>query len=188
MFRNFWKKRELIMPKALKHIKNDKQFNQWINIQFNKSWVVHLQKTTQGNSNTLNYLGRYIKRPPIGETRIKYYDGKYVTFEYFDHKDSKKYLSTIPVYQFIARIIAHIPDKGFRVIRYYGWLANQKRKLLLPIVFQILNCFLNKKFTKITWRQMIISCFDFDPLFCYPCQETMLFSGSYFPPPNNKVS
>ena len=55
MFRNFWKKGELIMPKALRHIKNDKQFNQWINIQFNKSWVVHLQKTTQGNSNTLNF-------------------------------------------------------------------------------------------------------------------------------------
>ena len=171
------------MPKQLKYIKTNAQFNQWMDQQFNKSWVVHLQKTTQGNYNTLTYLGRYIKRPPIGETRIKKYDGKNVTYQYFDHKTKKKYISTIQVFKFIALMISHIPDKGFRVIRYYGWLANQKRKSLLPKVFALLNCFYNVKFTKIKWRKMILKTFNFDPLACYSCKETMLFSGSYYPPP-----
>ena len=33
----------------------------------------------------VDYLDKYLKRPPIGETRIKLYDGKTVTYEYLDH-------------------------------------------------------------------------------------------------------
>ena len=33
------------------------------------------------------YISIGIKRPPIGETRIKHYDGKMVTYAFYDHHD-----------------------------------------------------------------------------------------------------
>ena len=39
---------------------------------------------------------------------------------------------------FIKRLVQHIPDKGFRMIRYYGFLANCLRSRLLPIVYNLL--------------------------------------------------
>ncbi len=73
----------------------------------------------------VDYLAKYLKRPPIGETRIKSYDGKFVSFEYLDHYNNTKEIMTLPVLEFISRLISHIPDKYFKNIRYYGFLANR---------------------------------------------------------------
>lgn len=37
-------------------------------------------------------------------------------------------------FEFITRFIQHLPEKGFRLIRYFGFLANRSRTLLLPVV------------------------------------------------------
>lgn len=73
----------------------------------------------------VEYLGKYLKRPPLGETRIKHYDGTTVTFEYLDHYTYIKETLTLPVLNFIERLICHIPDNNFRNIRYYRFLANR---------------------------------------------------------------
>lgn len=172
------------MPKPLKHINSYSKLNEWIDQEiFSKTWVVHLQKTTDDKNRTLKYLGRYLKRPPIGEARIKLYDGNNVTFEYFDHKTKLKTQTTMHAKKFIALLISHIHDKGFRAVRYYGFLANRNRKNLLPIVFAVLGLYYDKLFPKLKWRALIINSFNDDPLACYQCKETMLFAGTYLPPP-----
>ena len=87
----------------------------------------------------VEYLGKYIKRPPIGETRIKLYDGKTVTFEYLDHYTNIKETMALPVLDFIERLLCHIPDKHFRNIRYYGFLSNRLKGKLLPSVYKLLH-------------------------------------------------
>ncbi len=47
--------------------------------------------------NNVDYLGKYLKRPPIGETRIKQYDGKTVSYEYLDHYTDTQEIMTLPV-------------------------------------------------------------------------------------------
>ena len=41
----------------------------------------------------------------------------------------------MPVMNFIARLIRHIPDRNFKMIRYYGFLSNRTRGEKLPLVY-----------------------------------------------------
>ena len=42
-----------------------------------------------------------------------------VTFHYNRHEDDQLVVETIPVMDFIARLIQHIPEKHFKQIRYF---------------------------------------------------------------------
>ncbi|CAH1560904.1 hypothetical protein THF1C08_1120002 [Vibrio jasicida] len=37
----------------------------------------------------MNYLGRYLKRPPISASRLRHYSGGTVVFKYLDHRGGK---------------------------------------------------------------------------------------------------
>jgi hypothetical protein len=92
---------------------------------------------------------------------------------------------TLPVLEFIGRLIAHIPDRYFRNIRYYGFLATRVRGQLLPRVRQLLGQVANlphsaqKVYT--SWRKMLLSSFGKDPLRCPSCGFLMALSFIVFP-------
>ena len=46
------------------------------------------------------------------------YDGVFVTFHYNRHEDEKYVEETLPAMDFIKRLIRHIPEKHFKMIRY----------------------------------------------------------------------
>lgn len=172
----------LKLPANLKHITSKHAFYSWLQISYRKTWVVHLQKQTDNRKQNIEYLGKYLKRPPIGETRIKNYDGKFVTYQFFDHYTNTTQYLKLPVLDFIARLISHVPDKHFRNIRYYGFLSNRTSSKLLPLVYKLLNMtrlFLAK--ISIRWRDLIKKTFLFDPTACPCCNKQMQFSLAIFP-------
>jgi len=79
------------------------------------------------------YIGRYLRHPAIADSRIIFYDKKIVRFCYLDHKVKKRVVSEMSVMEFISAIIQHIPDKNFKMIRYYG-LYSRKGKKKVKIV------------------------------------------------------
>ena len=184
LLREEFKKNNLILPPHLQHCTSYTTFNSWTSQFYNKTWVVHLNTQSNNMKNNVDYLGKYLKRPPIGVTRIKHYDGKTVAYEYLDHYTDTKEIMTLPVLDFIARLICHIPDKNFRNIRYYGFLSNRLRGKLLPIVYKLLNS-KNRINTKvyIPWRNMIQNSFKYDPLKCPICKSFMALKSVVF---NNK--
>ena len=122
----------------------------------------------------VDYLGKYLKRPPIGETRIKHYDGKTVTYEYLDHYTDVTEIMSLPVLDFISRLICHIPDKNFRNIRNYGFLSTRLRGKLLPTVYKLINTkhvLTTKVYTP--WRTMIQTAYNYDPIRCPLCKSLM---------------
>lgn len=182
LFRNEFKNGNLKLPQYLKHIKTYSAFCSWTGIFYNKTWVVELGKQSKNMKHIIEYLGKYLKRPPISETRIKNYDGQFVTYEYLDHYTNTIEVMTLPVLDFIARLIMHIPDKNFRNIRYYGFLANRLRGVLLPIVLTLIGATGNiLKKVYITWRDMIKRSFNFDPLKCPNCGTIMILQRVVFP-------
>lgn len=188
LFREQYKAGNLKLPPALKHIKNYDAFNSWLNFLYNKQWVVHLQKSSDDHKRNIDYLGKYLKRPPIGETRIKKYDGERVTFQYLDHYDNTQKNTTIDVMDFIGRLISHIPDKNFRSVRYYRFLANRVRGKLLPLVHKLINSTANlAKSFYITWRNLIAISFGFDPLICPKCHIDMQLTDVCFSGSNSKI-
>lgn len=189
LLRKEFKEKRLKLPPHLKHVKTYNTFVSWTTQFYNKTWNVFLNHQDDNMKHNVDYLGKYIKRPPIGETRIKKYDGKFVTYEYLDHYTNTKNLMTLPALEFIARLIRHIPDKNFRVIRYYGFLSNRLSGKLLPVVYKLLamkNVITKKIYT--SWRRMILDVFHYDPLNCPYCNIPMLQAYSVFQLSANLIS
>jgi Putative transposase/Transposase zinc-binding domain len=79
------------------------------------------------------YVARYVRHPAIANSRICGYNGREVTFWYVDQEDVKHY-ETMSVEEFISAIIQHVPERQFKMIRYYGsycrkWKSRYKRYL-----------------------------------------------------------
>ena len=125
------------------------------------------------------YIGRYLGRPVIATSRIDKYDGNFVTFHYNRHEDDKYVVETIPVIEFISRLIQHIPEKHFKMIRYGGLYARHREidnSLLRIISKEKRHIF--RSFNK--WRTAILSAFGYDPLICPDCGHSMDFLELYF--------
>ena len=97
-----------------------------------------------------------------------------------DHKTKTHKNFTLNIEQFIARFIQHIPDEGFRMIRYYGFLANRVRKKLLPAVYELIGQKEPYTTKAPTYAELIKKNFGFDPLACILCGQQLIFTGVNF--------
>ena len=61
-----------------------------------------------------------------GASRIDKYDGDFVSFHYNRHEDDAYIEETLPVMEFIGRLIRHIPEKHYKMIRYGGIYARRR--------------------------------------------------------------
>ena len=124
----------------------------------------------------IKYVGRYLGRPVIANSRIDKYDGDSVTFHYNRHEDDVYVEETIPALDFIRRLIVHIPEKNFKMMRYYGLYAkHHKQESKLFKRNKNLSGPEYKDFFSLwlKWRALILSCFKIDPLRCPKCGKTM---------------
>lgn len=127
----------------------------------------------------VKYIGRYLGRPVIATSRIDKYDGEMVTFHYNRHEDEQYIEETIPAMEFIQRLIRHIPEKHFKMIRYGGIYARHREidsKLCRAISRSKHHIY--RSFNQ--WRTAILSSFGYDPLVCPDCQHRMEFLELYF--------
>lgn len=93
-----------------------------------EGFYVHAPKQDGNVKAQLGYIGRYIRRPAISVERIREYDGEYITFRYHDKADDIDKEEKITVKEFMARLIRHIPDENFKMIRHYGLYARRIKK------------------------------------------------------------
>lgn len=67
------------------------------------------------------------------------FSGGAVVHHYYDHHSQQYRRQTLSQEEMIRRYISHIPAHHFKMIRYYGFLANRKRGSLLPKVYDTLD-------------------------------------------------
>jgi hypothetical protein len=119
-------------PKSKHFLKQYPLFASMINKLWNLTWYAYIGASLLDPRFSVQYIGRYTKRAVMAEYRIVYYDGKIVRFSYKDYAEGGKtsYI-TLKVHTFIGRLIRHIPDKYFPMIRYAGLFANRWKKQYL---------------------------------------------------------
>jgi len=128
---------------------------------------------------TIKYIPRYLGRPVIVSSRIDKYDIDSVTFHYKRHENGQLVTETVPVLNFIKRLIVHIPEHHFKMLRYYGLYAkhhkqeSKLRKCISPEKRKFLRGTLD-------WRQSILISFGYDPLRCPKCGASMLVLEVYY--------
>ena len=81
--------------------------------------------------------------------------------------------------KFIKRLIRHIPEKHFKMIRYGGLYARHREiDKNLHLAISKAKRHTLRDFNK--WRTAILSSFGYDPLKCPDCKHEMLFLELYF--------
>ena len=92
-----------------------------------KGFYVHAKTEIKSAKVAAKYIGRYIGRPAIAESRILDYDGENVTFKYTRHDENKEIIDTVPVYEFIKKLIIQIPEKNFKMIRNFDIYSRRSK-------------------------------------------------------------
>ncbi len=101
-----------------------------------QNWVVHCRHAGSGEK-ALDYLGRYVFRIAITNSRIEAFQNGQVTFRYRDNRTQQLQRVTLSAEEFIRRFLRHVLPKGFVKVRGYGlWSAQatadlQKARTLL---------------------------------------------------------
>jgi hypothetical protein len=112
----------------------------WLRPLFRKNWVVYSKPPFGGPEYVLQYLGRYTHRVAISNHRLVSLADSQVTFRWRDSADhNQKKLMTLSLDEFLRRFLLHLLPKGFVRIRHFGFLANRRRSMLLPLCFSALG-------------------------------------------------
>lgn len=149
--------------------------------KYDKGFYVRAKKNEFPNSKkAISYVLRYCGRPCFAQYRIiDIDDDDFIYFWYQRHEDDKFVIEKIHIFEFIARLIRHIPDKNFKTIRYYGIYASRSHKLMSTCKLLISKEKLPfyKSLTK--WRNLLIMTFNIDPLKCPNCGAIMEFKFGF---------
>ncbi|XEV12241.1 transposase (plasmid) [Vibrio alginolyticus] len=157
-------------------VRHEKDWSAFLTSQYCRRWKLHFAKKTNQLHKTVNYLGRYLKRPPISGSRLRHYSkGGQLTFEYLNHHTGEKEELTLTAEELICRLIEHIPDKHFKMIRYYGFLSNRRRGDMLPKVYDALEMESKDAPALPCYASMLKKHANVDPYECLLCKEGLEF-------------
>lgn len=146
--------------------------------QYAKYWQVHCAKPHKNPKKDIEYLGRYIKRPAIANSRLVHYNGTALLFKFLNHRNKQTQYIELHPFEFITRFTQHLPEKGFRLIRYFGFLSNRLCAQLLPLVSALFQHQPNPK--RHTWAFRVTQRSGNNPLTCILCKHILRLSFLLF--------
>lgn len=181
-----FKKDKLIIPKSIDH----SNLKNWISRLKQKQWIVSIQKPLNDIKQIIGYVGRYSKRTCISEYKITNLSRTHVSFAFNDYKNTPRghkplqSIITLTITQFLDNLLQHVPNKKYRMVRYFGiyssfYLAKLK-------IQQGVNLDLNIKIDE-QWsefphlRKNDVANGKPDPLKCPNCKTIMAFSEIVYP-------
>jgi hypothetical protein len=94
-----------------------------------QNWVVHLKHAGTGDA-LIEYLSRYLFRPPISNQSIERFEAGRVTFRYRDGQSGHRKCCTVTSEEFIRRFLTHVLPRGFTRLRHYGCFSPGSAKRL----------------------------------------------------------
>lgn len=109
----------------------DSAWRDLMTLLYRHDWVVYAKQTSDHPAHLIRYIGRYINRVAISDQRIAHIGSSSVRIHYHDNRDHQDKSMELSINEFIRRYLIHVLPKGFRRLRYYGFLINSQRKKAL---------------------------------------------------------
>ncbi len=98
-----------------------------------------------------------------------------LSFRYLDHKTGETATETLTQRELVARLKQHIPEKFFKMVRYFGFLANRVCGEKLPQVYRALGMDKPEPVAKVCYAQMVKQFLSRDPFECVLCGGRMVY-------------
>jgi len=146
----------------------------------NNGFYVHAKPEITSAKQAAQYVGRYVRRPAIAESRIINYDEKNVTYKYTRHEDNKRVIETVSAHEFIKKLIIHIPEKQFKMVRYFG-IYSRRGKGKCNFIMMLDKRIIKLKKSLQRWEYRILAAFGIDPCKCPKCNGKMKFYDIVYP-------
>jgi hypothetical protein len=125
---------------ACQPLSDQKAFAAFLRTLFHDDWVVYAKQPFGGPEHVLQYLARYTHRGAISNHRLLRLSDTEVTFRWKDYAHhNKSRAMTLTHEEFLRRFLQHVLPTGFPRIRYFGFLANRRRSLFLPLCRKLLS-------------------------------------------------
>jgi len=138
--KQLFRKNQLQFFGACQQLSNAEAFNDFVRTLFREDWVVYSKQPFGGPEHVLHYLARYTHRVAISNHRLLDVTDGDVTFRWKDYAHhNKSRAMTLTHEEFLRRFFQHVLPTGFPRIRYFGFIANRRRSLLLPLCRNLLE-------------------------------------------------
>jgi len=131
-------------------------------------------------------IAQYIIRNPFSEEKMTYSaESAQVIYRSKPNPKTRRNFEVFTAGEFIAAITQHIPDKGFQMVRYYGWYSNKSRGVRKKkaagqagppaddVAILDVSDHGRRKIPSKKWRELIKKVWEVDPLKCPNCGGEM---------------
>ena len=165
---------------------------EWLNFTsslYNDRFNFFVKETFNGHGNALRYLGRYVFRTAISNSRIVSYDLEptpehpdgWVVFKYKDYNDGGKWKEEgLSAKAFILRFLRHVMPKGFFRVRSTGFLANSIKKESLRLIAELFSReFLISRLQGKSKSEIIALLYNRDVCSCPDCGSKLVLVGRF---------
>lgn len=139
------------------------ELKELVEVQSRRQWHVYIDREAS-KAYFLGYVGRYFRRPPIAQRRIRKVTDREVIFEGKDRKTRQPFELCVPVVAFVRALALHVPEHYWHGIRYFGLLAPRSNSQLLDAIFALLAQKRRQKPARISWAYSLRKSFGVDPL------------------------
>lgn len=137
-----------------------------------------------GKDQVVKYMIRYAGKPAMAQSRIIScdYNSQTIKYWYQDHKTEVRIEVEEHVFKFMMKLIQHIMQPQFKMVRYYGIYAtcDHKHKKAVKRKLYHQNKAKNNHNQPHHYRLSLISTFGVDPLLC-TCGHYMEYVDCYVP-------
>lgn len=141
---------------------------------YRREWVVYAKKPTNGPSHVVEYLGRYVNRVAIANSRIKSVSDKQVEFMWKDYRTGKSAPMVLEGQVFLKRWLIHVLPAHFVKVRHYGLLSCRHKQEALTVARAFFNVKLPERTREMAWYQVFEKLHGRSPFLCPACGEGLM--------------
>lgn len=178
-----------LLTRLKEHLPNTQKIRKLIDTLFKEKqgFITHAKKEKKRRIDIVSYLIKYVASPPISLRRILKYDGKNVTYCYRTREGNERQERTVSALAFISFLVQHIPEKGQKMVRYYGLYARNKVAKVGRLVAQAIRALSQSGWDEkieeqltgalsfpLSYRERMIKYFNKDPTKCPKCGTEMV--------------
>ena len=168
---SFFRDGKLRFSASCETLRNSYQWAEFRNSLYNKDWCPYIKETFNGFGNAIEYLGRYTHKVAISNSRILSVSDTHTTFSARGRKPGEpRRVVTLENMEFIRRFLMHVLPKGFRKIRYYGFLNNRMKSKNLRLIFTLQgHQRFRQRYTGLSMAELLKAAWDIDVRVCPAC-------------------
>jgi hypothetical protein len=125
---------------SIAHLQEKSHFAAWKRKIYERRWVTFCKGSEKRSERIIEYLGRYVHRVAVGNSRLIRMEEDRVVFRWRDYHDgNRQKVMELEAAEFIRRFLLHVLPKGFYKIRYYGLYSNRNRKAKMQLCRRLLK-------------------------------------------------